>query len=132
MNLIRKTFIITLLLLFAFAVNATKSRADETMRYTLNNALYGGVLGGLVGAAVLLLTDEPDDHLDYILTGAGVGVLMGAAYGIATSGVIESLAEVEDGRFTLRMPTVKRVEVFDENSNRRELVNSIDVLRFKF
>ncbi len=131
MNLIRKAFVITLLLLFA--VFTSKSHADETMRYTLNNALYGGVLGGLVGAAVLLLTDEPDDHLDYILTGAGVGVLMGAAYGIATSGVIESLAEVdEDGRLTFKMPTMKRFEVFDEYSNKRELVNSIDVLRFKF
>ncbi len=130
MNLIRKTFIITLLLLFA--VFTSKSHADETMRYTLNNALYGGVLGGLVGAAVLLLTDEPDDHLDYILTGAGVGVLMGAAYGIATSGVIESLAEVEDGRLTFKIPTMRRLEVFDEYANERELVNSIDVLRFKF
>ena len=130
MNLIRKTFVITLLLLFA--VFTSRSHADETMRYTLNNALYGGVLGGLVGAAVLLLTDEPDDHLDYILTGAGVGVLMGAAYGIATSGVIESLAKVEDGRLTFRMPTVKRFEVFDDYSNKREMVNSIDVLSFRF
>jgi hypothetical protein len=130
MNLIKKTFVITLLLLFA--VFSSRARAEETVRYTLNNALYGGVLGGLIGAAVLLLTDEPDDHLGYIPTGAGVGVLLGAAYGIATSGVIESIAEVEDGVFTLQMPTMSRVEVFDRNSNKRELISSVNLLSFKF
>lgn len=130
MNLIKKTFVITLLLLFA--VFSSRAHAEETVRYTLNNALYGGVLGGLIGAAVLLLTDEPDDHLGYIPTGAGVGVLLGAAYGIATSGVIESFAEVEDGVFTLGLPTMKRVEVFDENSNKRELISSVNLLSFKF
>ena len=130
MNILRKTFIITLLLLFA--VSTSKSQAEETVRYTLNNALYGGILGGLVGAAVLLLTDEPDDHLSYIPTGAGVGVLLGAAYGLATSGVIESIGEVEDGRFTLNLPTMKRVEVFDKNSNQNELISSVNVLSFRF
>ncbi len=130
MNLIKKTFVITLLLLFA--VFSSRAHAEETVKYTLNNALYGGVLGGLIGAAVLLLSDEPDDHLGYIPTGAGVGVLLGAAYGIATSGVIESLAEVENGAFTFNMPTMRRLEVFDKNSNERELVSSVSLFNFRF
>ena len=130
MRFTKKIFVITLLLLFA--VFTSKSRAEETMRYTLNNALYGGVLGGLIGAAVLLLSDNPDDNLDYMLTGAGVGVLLGATYGIATSGVMDSIGEVEDGRFTLKMPTMKRNEILDENTNRVERVSSINVFSVKF
>ncbi len=130
MNLVKKVSIISLLLVFF--VFTSRSFADDTLEYTLKNALYGGILGGLIGSAVLLLSDEPDDNLSYIPTGLGVGVLLGAAYGLATSGVIESMGEIEDGRFTLKMPTLKRTEVFDENVNGREFINSIDVLRFKF
>jgi hypothetical protein len=130
MNLVKKTSIIALLLVFF--VFTSRSFADDTMQYTLKNSLYGGILGGLIGSAVLLLSDEPDDNLSYIPTGVGVGVLLGAAYGIATSGVVESIGEVEDGRFTLNMPTLKRVEIFDENMNGKELINSIDLFRFKF
>ncbi len=131
MNFVKKTSIIALLLVFF--VFTSRSFADDTMQYTLKNSLYGGILGALLGSAVLLLSDEPDDNLSYIPTGIGVGVLLGAAYGIATSGVIESsIGEIEDGRFTLNMPTLKRVEIFDENVNGREWINSIDVFRFKF
>jgi hypothetical protein len=98
----------------------------------LKNSIYGGILGGLLGSAVLLLSDEPDDNLSYIPTGIGVGVLLGATYGIATSGVVEGIGELEDGRFTFNMPTLKRVEIFDENVNGRELINIVDVFRFKF
>jgi hypothetical protein len=130
MNFIKKVSTISLLLVFF--VFTSRSFADDTMQYTLKNSLYGGILGGLIGSAVLLLSDEPDDNLSYIPTGVGVGVLLGAAYGLATSGVVESIGEIEDGRFTFNMPTLKRVEIFDENANDRELINSIDLLRFKF
>ncbi len=131
MKFTKKIFVITLLLLFA--VFTTKSQAEETMRYTLNNALYGGILGGLIGAAVLLLSDNPDDNLDYMLTGAGVGVLLGATYGIATSGVIDSIGEIdEDGKFALKVPTMKRNNILDENTNQTELVSSINVLSLRF
>jgi hypothetical protein len=133
MNLVKKISTVSLLMVFVFFVFTSRSFADETMQYTLKNSVYGGILGGLIGSAALLLSDEPDDNLSYIPTGAAVGVLLGAAYGIATSGVIESsIGEVEDGRFTFKMPTLKRVEIFDENVNGKEFINSIDVLRFKF
>ncbi len=133
MNLVKKTSTISLLLIFVFFVfTSTRSFADDTIQYTLKSSIYGGILGGLLGSAVLLLSDEPDDNLSYIPTGIGVGVLLGAAYGIATSGVVEGIGEIEDGRFTFNMPTLKRVEIFDENLNSKEFINSIDVLRFKF
>lgn len=46
------------------------------------STLYGGAIGGLAGTGVMLLTDDPLDHTDYVVTGVGVGILGGLAYGI--------------------------------------------------
>ena len=109
------------------------ARAEDVMQQTMRDAIYGGVVGALVGAAVLLLTDNPDDHLGYIPTGAGIGVLAGAAYGVATSGMmITSAAEVEDGKVTFNMPTIKKEKVYDEIANRYEEIEQIDLIRVKF
>jgi len=109
-------------------------RAEDVMQQTMRDAIYGGVVGALVGAAVLLLTDNPDDHLGYIPTGAGVGVLAGVAYGVATSGMMitSSAAEVEDGKITFNMPTVKKEKVYDEIANRYEEIEQVDLIRVKF
>jgi len=110
-------------------------RAEDVMQQTMRDAIYGGVVGALVGAAVLLLTDNPDDHLGYIPTGAGVGVLAGVAYGVATSGIMmitSSAAEVEDGKITFNMPTIKKEKVYDEIANRYEEIEQVDLIRVKF
>ncbi|HAO93973.1 MAG: hypothetical protein A2X99_01665 [Deltaproteobacteria bacterium GWB2_55_19] len=109
-------------------------RAEDVMQQTMRDAIYGGVVGALVGAAVLLLTDNPDDHLGYIPTGAGVGVLAGVAYGVATSGMMitSSAAEVEDGKITFNMPTIKKEKVYDEIANRYEEIEQVDLIRVKF
>ena len=108
-------------------------RAEDVMQQTMRDAIYGGVVGALVGAAVLLLTDNPDDHLGYIPTGAGVGVLAGVAYGVATSGMMitSSAAEVEDGKITFNMPTIKKEKVYDEIANRYEEIEQVDLIRVK-
>ncbi|MBI4949322.1 MAG: hypothetical protein HY955_04160 [Deltaproteobacteria bacterium] len=110
------------------------ARAEDVMQQTMRDAIYGGVVGALVGAAVLLLTDNPDDHLGYIPTGAGVGVLAGVAYGVATSGMMitSSAAEVEDGKITFNMPTIKKEKVYDEIANRYEEIEQVDLIRVKF
>ncbi|MBI5643719.1 MAG: hypothetical protein HY954_09635 [Deltaproteobacteria bacterium] len=103
------------------------------MQKTMRDALYGGIVGALVGSAVLLLTDNPDDHLSYIPTGAAVGILAGAAFGVATSGVIQSAtAEVEDGKLTFNMPTIKKEKIYDEVANRYEEIDQIDLIKVKF
>jgi len=46
------------------------------------SAGYGGLLGGLLGAAIMVLGPNPNDHWDYILKGAAIGVIGGTLYGI--------------------------------------------------
>ncbi|HKK13411.1 MAG TPA: hypothetical protein VKA14_01990 [Gammaproteobacteria bacterium] len=62
------------------------------------STLYGAAIGGVAGAGVMLLTDKPLDHTDYIVTGVGVGILSGLAYGIysySASGSYGALANVD-------------------------------------
>lgn len=122
-----------LALIFTF-LTFSVARAEDVMQQTMRDALYGGVAGALIGAAVLLLTDNPDDHLNYIPTGAGIGILAGAAYGIATSGMMitSSAAEVEDGKITFNMPTIKKEKIYDEIANRYEDIEQVDLIRVKF
>ena len=129
MRLIKKT--LAVLLFVTFSLFSTRAFADEAMKHTLRSSLYGGVIGAIVGSAIVLLTD---DHLEYIPTGAALGVLAGAAYGLATGEFIydRSAIVVEDGKFALRLPTIKSARVFDKNANDYNLIESVDLLRVKF
>ncbi|GMR04905.1 MAG: hypothetical protein BMS9Abin23_0823 [Thermodesulfobacteriota bacterium] len=133
MSLLKKTLAAFLLLTFVFTF-ATRAFADEMMERTLRSAIYGGVIGGLIGSAVVLLTDNPDDHLAFIPSGAAIGILVGTAYGIATSGVIEGRAfgEVEDGEFNLNIPSLKTSKTLDVKTNQYDVVQSVDLFKFRF
>ncbi len=125
--------IAAIFILLTFCTFTTNAFAEDMMQTTLRDALYGGIIGALLGSAVLLLSDNPDDHIGYIPTGAAVGILAGAAYGVATSGVISTAgAEIEDGKVTLNMPTVSKELVFDEVANTYEEIERVDLIRLRF
>ncbi|MBI1910674.1 MAG: hypothetical protein HYS21_01595 [Deltaproteobacteria bacterium] len=124
-----------ILLIFAvltFSIRST-ANAEDTMQKALTDSLYGGLVGALLGSALLLLTDNPDEHLSYIPTGAAVGILAGAAYGVATSGIVRtSAAEVENGKVTFNMPTIQREEIYDRNVDDKEVINRVELVKLKF
>ncbi|MBE9529488.1 MAG: hypothetical protein IME99_09655 [Proteobacteria bacterium] len=130
MNFIKKATIATLLV--GFLAFSSSASAEETMQHTMQSTLYGGVIGALLGGALVLLSDTPEDNLNYIASGAGVGLLVGAAYGIASSGVVESLGEVEDGEIKFGLPLLKRKTVFDKNVNSYDVTSEISLLKLKF
>lgn len=132
MSSFKKT--LAILLLFTFFILPARAFADETMEHTVKSALYGGVIGGLVGGAVVLLTDNPGDHLSFIPSGAAVGLLLGTAYGLATSDAVRGRAfgEIENGEFSLRVPAIKSSETFDKKTNTFEVIGAIDLLKVRF
>lgn len=123
-----------LAIVFTFLAVSTASAADPMQR-TLRDSLYGGLIGALLGSAVMLLTDNPDNHLNYIPTGAAVGLLVGAAYGVATSGVMSTAAaeiNTKEGSVSLAMPTISTEQHYDEQINKKEEIEKIELVRLTF
>ncbi len=131
MTSLKKLVVLSLLASFAL-LPARRAAADETMNLLLKDTAYGGIIGALVGSAFVLLADKPGDHLDYIPRGAGVGLLAGAAYGIATSDLIQSAAEISGDRVAFHVPSLKITERYDRNANGKELIESIDLLSYRY
>ncbi len=78
--------------------------AEGALREVFQDALYGGLTGGLVGAAVLAFTKRPGNHLDYLGVGAAVGVLAGTTIGVVSTS--RSLMEAENGKVKFAIPTI--------------------------
>lgn len=98
-----KKTLVVLLMLTMILTTSLSAFAGGQMRNSLEDAWYGGLLGGLVGGAVLIFKDEPEDHLEYIAYGFGAGIILGAAYSLSSSS--SALAEVEDGKLALGFPS---------------------------
>ncbi|MEK7679482.1 MAG: hypothetical protein AAB356_04755 [Deltaproteobacteria bacterium] len=131
MTSLKKMIVLALLVSFAL-LPARRAIADETMNILLKDTAYGGIIGALVGSAFVLLADKPGDHMDYIPRGAGVGLLAGAAYGIATSGLIQSAAEINGNKVAFHVPSLKMTERYDRNANAKEFIESIDLLSYRY
>jgi len=103
MNRFRK-IIAVMTLVSLFSVTTSAFADDNAFRDTFQSAFYGGAVGVLVGAALLVFTNKPADHLNYMGFGAAAGVLAGTAYGVAKSS--RSLASIENGSVKIAMPTI--------------------------
>jgi hypothetical protein len=71
--------------LILFAIQVPCHAAETAFKEIVQDSLYGGLAGTVVGAAVLAFTHKPGDHLEYMAYGAAAGVLGGAAYGYFSS-----------------------------------------------
>lgn len=97
--------IVVLMSLVSILGAATSACADENaFRDTFKSAFYGGAVGALVGASLLVFTHKPADHLDYMGFGAAAGVLAGTAYGVGKA--TRALACIENGKLKIAMPTI--------------------------
>ena len=124
--------IVAALIVFTFFTFSTKAFADEMMQSTLRDTLYGGMIGAILGSALVLLENSPSKHLDYIPKGAAIGVIIGAGYGVISNAPSRPFGEIEGGKFTASVPTIKRAESFDRNSNTMETTASVDLLGVRF
>lgn len=70
------------------------------------NGFFGGLVGTMVGGALMALTDKPEDHVDNLRYGAAIGVLAGATFGVVDYSLNTSLAEIEDGKIKVAFPTL--------------------------
>lgn len=104
--------------------------AENAFKTVFEDSMYGGLAGGLVGAALIVFTDKPADHLDYIAYGAAGGVLVGAAYGVVTTS--RSFAEIENGKVKFALPTIKPEFREGNVKGQTTLVAVAELIRGKF
>ena len=102
---------------------------DNAFQTVFKDGFYGGMAGALVGGAVLLLRDDPGDHLNYISTGAAVGVIVGATFGILR--VSQSFAEIEDRKLVFHFP-VPELQIRSVGRKRTETHTSVGLLKVNF
>ncbi len=117
-------------LLIAIATPARAGGQDTTMPDVLVDGFYGGVIGALVGTAVMALTNHPRDHLSYISTGAAVGVITGTVYGL-TRAANRALVEVDRGRVTWSVPSVTP-SLAEDQDGRAHPTASASLFRYRF
>lgn len=104
--------------------------ADDTIREVFTDAFYGAAIGGLVGGAFMVFTDQPGKHFNYIAYGAASGVLVGTAYGLAKSA--RAFAEVENGRVKVAFPTIIPELVVSPASGQTTIAWKADLIRGTF
>jgi len=97
--------ILLLILLVSLVPGVAEARRENAMEEVLIDGFYGGLAGALVGAAFMAFKENPGDHLNDIAIGAAVGVIAGTLYGIGRAA--RAFAEVEDGKLTVQMPTLR-------------------------
>ena len=119
-------------MIFFSTLSAPVLAQDDGMGRILKDTVYGGAIGAIAGVAFMLFTDNPEDHFDYLATGAGIGILGGLAYGLATTSGRVAIAEIEDGRMTLNMPEIETRMINDEKTGVKEVVGTVGLLSYKF
>ena len=100
----KRARIVVLAALLITSLSVPCSAADSAFRDVLDNSLYGGLVGVLVGGALLAFTHKPSEHLDYLSVGAASGILAGVAYTLAVQS--RSLVSIEDSKVKFAVPTV--------------------------
>jgi len=114
------------------ASNALAQDEGQGMARILRSTVYGGAIGLVAGAAFMLFTDNPENHFDFLATGAGIGILGGLGYGLATSSGRIAIVEVEQDNVKLHVPTVATVHNEFTRYNRSETVATVGLVGYRF
>lgn len=128
----KRLSIITTLLttMFVLLSQSFALASENAFKEVFQDAFYGGAAGTLVGAALMAFTKKPADHLDYMGYGAAGGILAGAAFGLAKS--TRALAEIDNGRVRLAMPTIIPDLVESPSTRQTSITWRADILRGTF
>ena len=102
--MLKRARVVVLATLLITSLSVPCSAADAAFKSVFENAMYGGLVGTLVGGALLAFTHKPTDHLDYLAVGAASGVLAGVGYTLAVQS--KSLVSIENGDVKFAMPAI--------------------------
>ncbi|NOZ26288.1 MAG: hypothetical protein GXO94_09400 [Nitrospirae bacterium] len=96
--MLRRLVVVTVLLLFLF--QGVAAAAGTEGEIVFRDALYGAVVGALLGSAIYLV--DQDDFPAKLGMGVAVGTLGGLFFGVAET---RSLVEIRDDKVRLAVPS---------------------------
>lgn len=126
----KRTIIAVATLLMTATWSMPLHAADNSLRVVLEDSVYGGLIGSLLGAATLAFTDKASDHVDNIAYGAAIGVFAGAGYGIVSS-ANRAMVEYENGKVRLAVPKITP-DIQESSRGDKVLAVKADILRGTF
>ena len=128
-----KQLIVFSLIVMIFSVTLKESQAaeDRTLENVFKNAYYGAAIGGLLGTAVMIFSDRPADHFNYIAYGLAGGVIAGTFYGMANPS--RSLTDIERGNFKIALPRPEiRYAPQIDSAERQRAFLFLPILKYHF
>jgi len=109
----------------ALACAPRAQAADYEVQNVFEDAVYGAGIGAIVGLGFALIGNQSaKGTMSYILTGTGVGIIAGTAYGVYVN--THAAAEIEDGKVRFALPT-PRLE-----RHGQDVALSADLVRARF
>ena len=120
-----------IVMIFSISIKEAQGAEDKTLENVFKNAYYGAAIGGLLGAAIMIFSDRPADHFNYIAYGLAGGVVAGTFYSMANP--VRSLTDIEHGNLKLDLPQPEiRYTPQVETAERKKAFISISLLKFHF
>ncbi|MGA1846703.1 hypothetical protein [Deferribacter abyssi] len=112
-------------IIFVFMVGVfSNSYAETRGGIILQDTAYGALTGAIIGTALLVFQDKPQDHLEYISYGAAAGAIVGAVYGVYEA---TALVEIDEHKnLKIAMPTI-----INEKKG-EELTSSVNILKVSY
>jgi len=98
--------VFAVVLVFAVSVVPADAQSAEDLGDVLRSGLFGGLIGTMIGGAILLLISNAGDNLEVLGYGAGSGIILGTVYGL-TQVHQNYFVELDQGTLSWNLPSVK-------------------------
>lgn len=127
----KRIIVFLMIMVFFISIKEAQAADDKTLENIFKNAYYGALIGGLLGTAILVFSDRPADHFDYIAYGMAGGIIAGTFYGMAYSQ--RSLSDIDHGRIKFDFPRLElKYNPQLDPSERNRPVLSLPLVKFHF
>ena len=97
--------VLAIVLIFSVSVVPANAQTAADLGDVLRSGLFGGLIGTMVGGAILLLINNSGDHLEVLGYGAGSGIILGTVYGL-TQIHQNYFVEFDQGELSWNLPSV--------------------------
>ncbi|MCC7201501.1 MAG: hypothetical protein IT393_02400 [Nitrospirae bacterium] len=127
MKITRAVALSVLIAFASFIFAPSDARSEENgMRTIFMDTFYGMAAGALIASAVSLTQDDPDWGGN-VGTGAAIGGIAGAIFGVASE--VRYVATVNKGSLTVSLPSVS---VVADNKTGGQPLYTAGIFKYKF